>query len=31
VLVDVDEKAEGVVFHRSDRGARVAVPQEVSA
>ncbi|HKY84729.1 MAG TPA: AAA family ATPase [Anaerolineales bacterium] len=31
VLVDVDEKEEGVVFRRSDRGARVAVPQEVSA
>jgi ATP-dependent Clp protease ATP-binding subunit ClpC len=31
VLADVDEKQEGVVFRRSDRGARVAVPQEVSA
>jgi ATP-dependent Clp protease ATP-binding subunit ClpC len=31
VLVDVDEKEEAVVFRRSDRGARVAVPQEVSA
>jgi ATP-dependent Clp protease ATP-binding subunit ClpC len=31
IQVDVDEKAESVVFHRGDRGARVAVPQEVSA
>jgi len=31
VLVDVDEKEESVVFKRSDRGTRVAVPQEVSA
>jgi ATP-dependent Clp protease ATP-binding subunit ClpC len=31
VLVDVDEKEEGVVFKRSDRGARVKVQQEVTA
>ncbi|HSB90308.1 MAG TPA: AAA family ATPase [Anaerolineales bacterium] len=31
VTVDVDEKGEGVVFRRSDRGARVAMQQEVTA
>jgi ATP-dependent Clp protease ATP-binding subunit ClpC len=31
VTVDVDEKQEGVVFRRSDKGAPVRMPQEISA